>query len=294
MLANIQVYFQERWQLPLHAVFLAGWLLGGGYLLARVIRQQTGKRQLNLPRGVLYSLLWGIAAFAGGAVFYTLSTTISDVAKKDWRVIPLVSAAVAVVLIGYAMLYALLQMPLKQLIKKCALPIGAVLGLTIVIITVEFIPARIHFLHTLRINDSIRRLQTMDKAIRSYEREVSTDGTPPQNLAVLKQKLIVVGKPKQFLTPDFLQLPVRHGLENGVSDKEIGYFYYPAASIREKDKTDKLRACELDHPESNDGRVVLFLNGNCGWISNDDFMHKLKLPENEEFSKQFQKAQAKN
>ena len=101
MLAGIGDYVLPALHFPLLLVFLGGWLLGGGYLLARSMRKQLPRRQSNLGRCVLAMLLTQMAAgFAAVVALYTYWVFLSP--ERPATAIPaLLPAALLGLLVGY-------------------------------------------------------------------------------------------------------------------------------------------------------------------------------------------------
>jgi hypothetical protein len=73
----------------------------------------------------------------------------------------------------------------------------------------------------------------------------------------------------------------------------VGYFYLPLASVDRNDRSCRtLRACEWTHPRSDQYRAMLFVNGDAYWAPDGEFRSKLSLPENTDFARLFQAADA--
>ena len=125
-------------------------------------------------------------------------------------------------------------------------------------------------------------LRLIHAAIEQYERTLS--GQPPATLSVLKEEATLGTKKVMFLPEQYLHCP-------GV-DLEVGYFYLPIPSAASTEKrSDRLRACELNHDKIDQGRAILFDNGDVRSVPEAEFRRLLALPVNREFSEKFNKAE---
>lgn len=260
------------WQLPLMAVFLIGWLFGGAYLLQRAFEKRLPRRAVTYGRCVLASLLsGGAAAFAGGVV-YLLIITIAERLGTTLNYVGLIPAVLLATVMFYVVVHAMFDLPPSVVVRRGALPIGAILLLGLAVGAGVFLPARRLFFRQMRRAESTHNLYRIQAAILQYEQTLAK--TPPSLTALVER-----GEMKA----EHLRCP-------SIPNREIGYFYLPFRSIAREAYTEKLRACEFTHDETSPSRLVLFGNGEILPITPADFERLLALGENGDFAGGFREA----
>jgi len=272
----VQYLKYPAWQLPLFAVFVFGWLLGGGYLLHRSLRGALPRRGAALGRCVLASLLAGaMVLIAAGAVF-VLFQTIGDRAEVNLKRVGAAIAIVAGIPMWFLVLHAMFALPMARILGLGWPAVGGVLVLGLAVGAGAILPARTLVLRQRQRDRSVIRLQTIHDLIETnFERPLAR---APRAL----QELV----DERILSPQELRSPCNPG-------REIGYFYIPSRSLPRPDRTEELRACEFSHSYSDAGRVVLFRNGYCDWVPASEFERLLGLEENKEFAAAFREADKK-
>ena len=261
------------WQLPLFAVFLFGWLLGGGYLLHRSLRRALPRRGATLGRCVLASLLAGAAVLIAAGGVFLLFRTIGERAEVDLKRVGAALAIVAGIPMWFLVLHAMFPLPMARILGLGWPAVGGVLVLGLAVGAGAILPARTLVLRERRKAESVIRLQMIHDLIYvNFERP---EAEAPESL----QKLVE----RRILSPSELRSPCNPG-------REIGYFYTPSRSLPRSERTYQLRACEFSHYHSDAGRVVLFRNGECDWVPASEFERLLGLEENKQFAAAFREA----
>lgn len=266
-------------------IVLAGWLAGGGYLLARGYRKATQQRYINWPKGALAAFLSGSAAAIGAIIFQKLVATIGAATNSDLQVVSLVMAILIAAFVAFLVLYAFYQLPAWKVAKIGAVSLGSVAVLAAVAALIVWLPARRVAIDKLNMEKSIGRLRIIDETIRLYEKTPA--GQPPATLMVLTQENTIGNKKYPALIPeDMLRYEPR------LPGRAVAYFYVPSPSVADK-RSEKLRACEFTHPLVAEGRAVLFDNTNARSVPESEFQRLLTLTENRDFAAKFREAEQK-
>jgi len=287
----VLLYFKSAyapWQLPLLAVFLFGWLLGGGYLLHRYLRGALPRRGATMGRCVLASLLAGGAVLIAAGAVFVLFGKIGERAEMDLRIVGGALGIIGGVPMWFLVLYVMFPLPIVRIVRVGSPAAGGVLLLALVVGAGVILPARALNLREVRKLQSINRLQMIHDLIHrnfdlieaSLEQPLATVRDPLGELA--RKKLAG----KRILSPSQLRSPCD-------PQREIGYFYRLARSLPRDERTPELQACEFSHAGSDAGRVVLFRNGYCDWVPASEFERLLSLEENKEFAAAFREADKK-
>ncbi len=266
------------WHLPLFLLFIAAWLIGGGYLLARRVAKANERRHPEIGKGVLHMLLAGGAAAIAMAVFYFLLKSIENAAGGPVRAIGMAPAALLSLAIGYAVLFAIYDFKAWQLIKIASPAIGAVLAVSAIIAAVAYLPTRASRVEKGRKDRSEGNLRLISKAIQVYEDFAG--GRPPKSLEMLTSEITMGSLKKQpLLTPTHLQSPF-------IGEGKTGFFYLPVPRVTER-TTKRLIVCEYSHSRSSIGRAVMFANNEVRAVPEGEFQSLLADPQNAEFAKAF-------
>lgn len=268
MLASLQDYLQ-MWQLMLIVPLLAGWLLGGGYLLLWQMRRCPEQRRMELPKCVGAMGLAGLGGSICAGVAYVLVTTLAKNFELDWKWEAMVPSAIVMVAIVFLILYAVFDFSFLRTARLGAIPVAAVVLCVGLVALVAYYPARLDRLQDMSRKRSSVQLGWINDAIGNYERRFNK--IPPNLLAMSDTKLITS---KYFRCPS-------------VPERKIGYFYFPCATVASGEQTKKLRVCEFSGADNKKIRLILLCNGECVPCDDKEFEALLQLPENARFAERF-------
>jgi hypothetical protein len=264
------------WQIPLLLVALAGWLLGGPWLLRWTLAKKNLLGKLKYPNLMLHIFLAGVSAVAVGAAVFFFITTIGTAAQISLT-IPAAIAALPVALIAaYLVLYAMLNLSLAKAVSVGTLPLGAIIVLGAAMAVACALPA-------LYINQEQRWQEGCRRNMKTIYGEITADSIHiPPSLEYLVEK----GKIK----PQDVRCP-------SCQTRQIGYCYLPPKTIksileRSKEASFELRLC--DFAGNHKGiRNIVTNDGQVQAIKEADFQALLARPENAAFAKALAEAEKK-
>ena len=267
--------FLSIWQLPVVLVLAVAWIIWGGYLMRRAVRAHVGRREAELNRCLLISLLAGL----GGAicalipVLIALAWRLADTFEfsKLWLALPV---AAVFFLVNFLTVFASFQLPAGSLVKIWLKSFGPPLVVAVVALVPTIWFANTAHQTKVANNKSIGALQFIDNAIRVRY----APARPPASL----EELI-----KQNVVPPTSLRAYRH------PSREIGYFYAPATLVRIGEPTQKLLACDWADNQSGDARAALYINGYVEVVSPGKFQELLARSENKAFAAALKEAEKK-
>ncbi|NBB95003.1 MAG: hypothetical protein GVY16_04605 [Planctomycetes bacterium] len=276
--------YLRLWQLPLFGVFLFGWLVGGGYLFHHTLSMRVKTRKgVPFGRGVLISLLSGMAGALAGAVLYKVGAVTMPPAPPAPGEPPVPISILGVILgiIGYAVVawlvvFAMMKLSAGQVLSASLRPIGATIGLAIAIGLGCAIPAARQVKRERAQFELMRQNMEHMKALYRwiYRR---AEGEPVATLAQLKTY--------PGFDETLLKNPAR-------PDMDIGYFYHPSPSTRlQPDPTPGLLMTDYANTYAGmDERIVLYNNGEIKQLNDAAFQIELNDPVNAEFAEAYKAA----
>lgn len=262
------------WQLPQMALFLVGWLLGGGYLIQRLFKPHLTRHTSAYGRCVQASVLSGGAAWVAAGVVYFLVITIADRYDTTYNYLGLIPAVLTAVVMFYLVLHASFELPMSVIVPRGGIVIGAILLLGLAVGAGVFLPARSLFIRQVRRGQSVTIVYRINGGIDAYEKAFAK---VPSTLEALVDS--------NMIQASDLRCP-------SVPGREIGYFYLPPRSLErgEQKIPETLRLCEFTNEETKPGRVVLFTSGEVLRTGPADFERLLSLKDNDSFAKKFREA----
>jgi len=262
------------WQLPLMALFLVGWLLGGGYLIQRLFKPHSTRRTSAYGRCVRVSFLSGGAAWLAAGAVYFLIITIAKLYDTTYNYLGLIPAILIAMVMFYLVLHASFNLPTSVVVTRSGIVVGAILLLGLAVAAGVFLPAQALLLGQVRRNRSVTKVFRIKEAVLEYEKACAK---VPSTLGALVDS--------NMLEPRDLRCP-------SVPDRKIGYFYLPTPSVGRDEQKDpeKLRLCEFTSEETKAGRIVLFANGEVRRTVPADFERVLGLEYNRLFAEKFRQA----
>jgi hypothetical protein len=222
-------------------------------------------------------LAGGAGLFSAGAILF-LFYAVADQLRAKWLAIPGAAVAViALLVVAFLVIFVRHGLTLRQSLGLAAPPILAMIGLTIVLGgPAGAASAWTHHREKAR-GDSAEHLLRIYSAIEdSYERRFSQT---PKTLQALVDKG---------------DIEARYLVSPNNSHREIGYFYVPRLirGVPMAARGEQIVACEFADSTAGPGRVAVLLNRQCRWYSRQEFQALLDKPENADFAKALQKAEA--
>jgi hypothetical protein len=271
VLADITSYLYV-WQWAPVGVFVAAWLVGGGWLFRRELMKASGlsRRRVKFRQGLLASFTTGCAGILlgllVGLLFYHLGRRFKLPALNY---VGVAAGAMMALAAAYVAGYMILGLSARRTLTVTWRPIVAVFAMA-AIVTAACAPASV-----------------------SQTRAEEGKTACARNMAAIAFRL-----QQSFVLPKDLQALVAG---NHLRDAQIHcpagkkeYFYMPVHETALLDKMlDKtVVVCDLagNHPG---GRHVVFADWSCAWKTNDEFAELLKLPVNEAFARELQQAESK-
>ncbi len=172
------------WQLPLAGLFIAGWILGGGWLLRSGARKSKSAklRQITLVRCCQLSFLSGV--FAMGAAGATLGIFVGLSRITGSRLVAvggLLAIALAICL-AFLVFHASRPGGLRESLALAIKPICAVLLLAVALGACAYFPARSHVMERARYTRTFANLARIRDALNAYHRRY---GLMPERLEQL-------------------------------------------------------------------------------------------------------------
>lgn len=270
MLAFIQNYVNPRlypWQIPFLLTFLVGWILGGAFLLRWSLRRLAPQPKLTFRNFILICFLAGLAGFALGGIVVFLVTAIAQQTNADLRITAAMCGAAFAVAGAYLTVYAMLDMPLRRVLKVGTPPLAGIFLLTLAVGMSCILPAIGIRREMRQMTECIKNMPLLNRAIVRYE---TNNGRPPASLEELRDDPGM----QSLVEPEWLVCPAHNAR----------LFYFPVRSIPIRTSTQKLRMCDFkaNHPR---GRNWLYANGVTQQGLEKDFQNILQRPENAEFRK---------
>lgn len=257
--------YLSAWQLLVMAVFIVGWLTGGGYLLRWSIRRREPQRRLKLGKYVLVSFLAGAAGGISGAVLFALVYIIGRRVNTNLLVPGAIFGMLSMLAVSFLTVSVMLESSAKATLAAAGPSIAAILGWALLLgIPTAIVSGN---LTRTRLERETCALH-MRYIVRGLSLYQTNFGQPPVNLTVLGEK--------KFVEAESLRCPT-------APDRQIGYFYFPAPTSRDL-QTKQILACDFRENHGGTGRMVLLINGECTWHSEDRFAALLGEAENTAFA----------
>lgn len=264
MLASVRDFLRP-WQFAPVAVFVVGWLWGGGWLLLRALKKRDYPQRIKLGNCVVISLVAGVAGAITGLVFFYLFGAIGSIAGAELRIPGAVAGGVAMVVVAFLSIYAMLQLTVRQAVRMATAPL-AVIGIFGAIIA---LPAGIYSVKAKRAQDRKdqcrSRIAYIASALETCQRST---GSPAASLEEL------VGQ--NYIEAGDLICP-------GAPERDVGYFYEPARIVPRDNESEQIILCDL-RDNHGSGRNVVLANRQVMWYENEKFATLLEIDPNKDFA----------
>lgn len=278
MLANVSDYLAV-WQLPVMAIVLFGWLVGGGYLFQLTLSKATENRRFKFAKGVQVSLLAGMAGGLSAFIMYLVGNNLIHSGGGGIPIsIPGVILAV-IALLGMSVLtvWAMFPLSLSQTARAAILPIGGVF----LLIVLAGVGVGIPTYYTRQAN--IQQAQNINATIEQFDRIYRAmirkgRDQPPASLKELVDLEYI--EPETLISPTNPQGP--------------GFFYHQPEVIEPPSAdSQKVLMCDYRQNFSGMGRTVLYHNSVIHFLPETTFQGLMMEPVNREFAKALQQAESK-
>lgn len=271
MLASVRDYFFV-WQLPVLLGYVVLWLLLGGYLLRKPLREHLDRRKATLGHAVVAMLLSGLAAGFAGAVIAVSYVSFVEPKTVAAAVGGLVAVAVAGLVVTFLVLYAMFNLSARQTVRVAAPALGALVLVGAALAAVAGVPAYIARQREVRIGMSQHDLAVISVQVALYR---SRFGHYPESLTQLLDE--------EWLTDAQVRNPA--------SDREVAYFYAPPPPDA---PDDRLLACDYVENQRGRGRVVAYVDGRPPqWLTSGQFRQLLAEPVNADFAEGLRSAEGR-
>jgi len=261
-----QITFKLRmwlhvWQLPLVALFIAGWILGGAWLLRRAARKSPSAkvRRTTFVRWCQLSFLSGAFGMGGAVVVLCIFIALSKITALPLMRVGAVVAAVLGVLLAWLVFFASLPVTGRQSLALAAKPMGAVVVLAALLGTLAYFPALSHIRENYHYYRTVLNLIDIRRALNAYHREC---GVMPDRL----QQLVDA----RLAEPDVLASGVNPHLP-------VGYFYVSPGRKKADPTPIQIVAVSFLSEQHPNCRAVLFVDGDLKWfqaVEGDLFLAK--------------------
>ena len=277
MVASIDSYLHV-WQWAPVGFFIVAWLLGGGWLFQRELLKASGvpQRRVRFGRGMLASFVTGLAGvFVGLLVWFLFYSMAKRFEEPALNYAGIAAGVAAALVAAYLAAYVVLGLPARRTLAVTWRPVAAVFALA-AIVTAACAPASIAQTRTAQAKEDCALNMTAIANSFHFQRFLET----PQSLRDLVANKLL--HDEQIRCPackkEYFYMPVKQAANiNGSINKTLGKM---------------LVVCDLagNHPG---GRQVVFADWSSGWKTDSEFDELLKLPVNETFAKELQKAESK-
>lgn len=279
MLAGIGNYLHLEWQLPIIIVFLVGWIVGGGWLLRKLILRRDRMANASMERCALTSVLAGSAGAMCGVIGAYITDTILKATEVEMMPLTICVGATCALFVMFIVVFAMFDFSAATTAKVMILPILFIMVLGAVTATAAGLPAYyIHQNEAKRETSKKKLWQIRYSIVDDFQRKF---GRPPKDLGELvEQKMI----DQNLLDSPFMP------------EGQIGYFYLPSQLTQKgNDSDNRLLVCDLHTANVNGqaGRCAAMVSNACRWFTADEFDKYLTMPENQEFAAALKAAEAK-
>ncbi len=263
MLAGLTDWI-HLWQMPLFGVLAIGWLFGGGWLLLRSLKKSEYPKKNKLPQCILIFLVAGMGGGAVAMVVFFLFYTIGEAIEVNLKTAGLGAAVVALFATTMMVIFAMLDLSLKEAFKAARIPLLGQLVLMAAVCAAAILPVP-GILEEKRAQGGCNNnLAHIADGLQRYQSE---NGVPPTALQALVDEKYVEAK--------HLQCPA-------VEDVALGYFYSNRRMTRRDKATKQMIVCDKNG-NHGEPRNVLFTNGNTRVVETEEFEVLIALEDNEGF-----------
>jgi len=262
-------YLQHWWWAPAIVLWLAGWLVGGAWLLRRSIARQRPDARASWGKCVLAAFAGGLGALVAGGVFFKLFEAIGKAAGGDWTIPALAIAAVSAISAFIVIVYAIFSLSARQTLLSVAPVVGGVVLLTGVIGAAAGVPAWYATQAQRRRDLAERKLVLLWQVLRTEQISALRSGAPREE-AVPRSLSEIAGR----VGPELLRSP-------GRPDEEVGVFYLRPTGLLETGSREWI-ACELGSHDG--GRAALRADGYRAWFTQEAFEELMGEPPNARFA----------
>lgn len=246
-------------------VFIAGWVLGGGWLLRKGHGPMAAqeRRKPKLGKYIQISLLMGLAGACCGLAAAALVMAIGKAAGVQLLIPAAVVGLLAMVAAAVMVLFGMLDLKLPAAAKLAVKPLAAVALLGVVLAGLTAWPSYVIRQKDIKTERCKAVLLAYHQMLERYE---AGHGRAPADLAMLVAN----------------NAEVTQKLRCPNSSEGETYLYMPVPGTL-PGQPQAIRAADRQ-PVHRGGRNVLFSDGTCKWYSEKDFQTLLSLPTHAAFA----------
>ncbi|KKL86052.1 hypothetical protein LCGC14_1948580 [marine sediment metagenome] len=258
------------WQLPLFALYVAAWLIGGPYLMRWALGRFTSLpgRKRSLADSARLNFLGGGAATIVGCLVLGCFLALGLKVGPRWlMVVGAIAAGPAMLAMGWLVHWNLVGQPAKEMAPVTVTTVGSLLLAALLIGLVGFVPARIIRNRSAKLGQCQLQLMTLRQVLLGARARGGTyrrthPGTELSDLNTLVETRFL--KSKDLICP-------------GRPLRPVGYLFVSARPGLPG--SEKITVCDR-YQNHEDKRLVLFNDGRILPVSEEEFQALLALPEN--------------
>ena len=242
------------WQLPIAALFVAGWILGGGWLLRTAARKSSSAkvRRITLVRCCQLSFLSGTFGMGAAAVVLATFMGLSKLTGLPLMRVGLVLGAVVGVLVAWLVFFAALPVTARESLALAAKPMAAVGALAVLLGAGAYFPALRDVGKNYHYHKTVSNLVEICRALDAYYGDY---GIMPDRLEQLVEN--------ELISADSLVSRINPHLP-------VGYFYVSPGRKKANPPPMQLVVVSLASKRYPDGRAALFIDGTLKWYRGHD------------------------
>ena len=262
-----------QWQVIPVLLFMFCWVVLGGWMLQWTLKKYA-QVKVALGKCSVKLLAAGFGALIVGGLVFLAIDKIGQLSDYNFTKAAVAAGTIAGLSFAFLVIYAMLDLPLKRVIKL-SLPIFAiliVLGAIIFGVSIPFAVSQRNFNKGLA--DCSNKMKFVCKLLNMHSRATDL----PENMDEITKKLKIA---------DIVVCP-------GIPDKKVGYFYLrPKKSVI---PANTLVFCDLGENHGGKGRnAIVFESNKYVWVWNNsrDFQALLDMEINSEFAKALKDAKEK-
>ena len=265
-------FYFEAWHAFLGVGLLLVWVLLGGWLLRRSVRDHVPRRKAAPARCFGISLLSGLAGFVAGMAIYVLVEALAKAAGADGKWYGMPFGAAAFLGGSYVVLYASFTLPSGAVLRHWLRSFGPP-ALLLAASGPAWGYSYVQGQRRLDRHHSLYHLRCVFDGVIQYYRARRRF---PERLQTLVDDRVIA--------PEHLHCRKPTG-------RDVDYFYRAPGPVPPERWGKCLLACDFLANHGGRGRAVLFADGETQWREPDEFDELLTLAENRGFADALRQAE---
>ncbi len=265
-------FYFEAWHAYLAGGLLLAWVLLGGWLLRRSVRDHVPRRKAGLARCLRVSLLSGLAGLVAGMAIYFLVEALAKAGGTDGKWYGMPFGAAAFLGGSYVLLYASFTLQSGAVLRHWLRGFGPP-ALLLAASAPAWGYSYVQGQRRLDRHHSLYHLGCVFDGLIQYRRSLRRY---PDRLQRLVQDRVIA--------PEHLHCRRPTG-------RDVDYFYRAPAPVPPERRGQCLLACDFLANHDGRGRAVLFADGETKWFEPGELDGVFKLPENRGFAEALRQAE---